>query len=436
METRTGPLAGVRVLEFSLIVSAPIAGLNLSDFGADVIKVEPPGGEPGRHISAAVPGHGKVFQACNRGKRSLVIDLHKPGGKEIIHRITPAIDVVLLNYRPGIAERLGLGYETLSKIRPDLIYAEITGFGSTGPLADRPASDMVAQAYGGSVAANGKLGPDGSPVYPTLPIADAPSGLSAAMGIIAALYHRERTGEGQYLAVSLLRTVMAMTNYTVMVEPVNDAFSRDIVKRELASAREAGASYDSLVGIREGTAGQGSGFSLYFGGYRAKDGGIVLGALTPANRNAIRGVLGIDDDPYDTPGFDPTADASKALMEDLRARIRTLFLTRPVSEWVRLLEEAGAPAAPVNFPEDLPDDPQASLHYSDLVHPVTGPQRQVSPAVEMSKSPTRAAGPSPSIGQHTQEILTELGEFSPDEILALEHAGVISSDGARDSSGS
>ncbi len=174
IETVTGPLNGVRVLEFSLIMSAPVAGLNLSDFGADVIKVEPPGGEPGRHISAAVPGDGKVFQACNRGKRSLVVDLQQVGGREVIHRLIPSVDVVLLNYRPGVADRIGLGYQTLSNIRPDLIYAEIRGFGSTGPLADRPASDMVAQAYGGSVALSGKLGPDGSPVYPTLPIADAP----------------------------------------------------------------------------------------------------------------------------------------------------------------------------------------------------------------------------------------------------------------------
>ncbi len=416
-------------------MSAPIAGLNLSDFGADVIKVEPPGGEPGRYITAAVPGHGKIFQACNRGKRSLVVDLQQPGGREVIHRLIPSIDVVLLNYRPGIADRIGLGYRTLSNIRPDLIYAEITGFGSTGPLADRPASDMVAQAYGGSVAVNGKLGPDGSPLYPTLPMADAPSGLSAAMGIIAALYHRERTGEGQYLAVSLLRTVMAMTNFIVMVEPVHDASGRDIIKQEMASAREAGASYDELIRIREGTGRQGSGFSLYFGGYRAKDGGLVLGALTPANRDAIRTVLGIHDDPSDTPGFDPTDDANKALVEELRARIRGLFLTRPVSEWVRLFDAAGALAAPVNFPEDLPDDPQASLHYSDLVHPVSGPQRQVAPVVEMSKSPTRAVGPSPLVGQHTQEILTELGCFSSDEVLALSRAGLVYSDDARNSSG-
>ena len=386
------PLSGVRVLEFSLVFSAPYAGVQLADLGAEVIKVEPPGGEPFRNLGTPVPGYAKNFQWANRGKQSLVIDLKRPEGLEVVHRLLEKIDVVLLNYRPGVAKQLGLDYEALSAIKPDLIYADINGFGSEGPLAGLPASDIVAQAYGGAVALDAKLDESGAPVGPAIPVGDLPSGIAAAMGIAAALYHRERTGEGQRLSVSLLRTVMQMGFTHVMVEPVNDEVLRDFIVREIECRRADGSSYADLVSVRSELGIRGSPMSLYFSGYKAKDGGLVLGALTPANRDAFRSVLGIDDDPSDQPGFDGSDSANQERIEALRDRIRAILREKTVEEWTQLFIEAGAPGAPVILPEDLPQHPQAALHF---------------------------------IGAHSEHVLAEVGGYGESEIDALREAGVI-----------
>jgi crotonobetainyl-CoA:carnitine CoA-transferase CaiB-like acyl-CoA transferase len=416
----TGPLQGVRVLEFSLIFSAPYAGMHLADFGAEVIKVEPPGGEQFRNRGTVVPGHSKIFQSVNRGKRSLVLDLARPEGREVVYRLLPSIDVVLLNYRAGVADRLGIGYEQLRPHRPDLIYGEITGFHPDGPNAHKAASDMIAQAYGGTLAAAGKVDEHGAPVWPSLIMGDFPAGMSMVMGILAALLHRERTGEGQRLGVSLVRTVMTMNNAAVNVEPVNDAHGRDLVKAELDRLRAEGASYGRLVAARQELAAG----DAYWRGYSAADGGIVLGALTPANREAVRKVFAIEDDPMDREGYDPADPATQAKLVEIRERVAARMRERSVEEWVQLLEEAGAPVAPVVFPEDLPDHPEGTLHYTDLVHEVTGPQRFVAPVVEMSATPTQAS-PAPLAGADTTSVLGELGGFSAAEIEALRAGSVV-----------
>ena len=163
-ETITGPLRGVRILEFSQIIAGPVAGIYLSDFGADVIKVEPLEGESRRNSAAVVPNEGKYFQSLNRGKRSLALNLKSEAGLNIIRRLLPSIDVVLINYRNGVAERLGIDYLSLRKIRPDIIYASITGFGNSGPHMTKGGSDIVAQAYSGVMASEGKMDEDGAPL--------------------------------------------------------------------------------------------------------------------------------------------------------------------------------------------------------------------------------------------------------------------------------
>jgi crotonobetainyl-CoA:carnitine CoA-transferase CaiB-like acyl-CoA transferase len=415
----------VRVLEFSLVFSAPYAGVQLSDLGAEVIKVEPPGGEPFRNLGTPVPGYAKNFQWANRGKQSLVVDLKRPEGLAVIHRLLPQTDVVLINYRPRVAERLGIDYESLSQHKADLIYADINGFGSDGPLAQLPASDIVAQAYGGAVALDGKLDETGAPVGPAIPAGDLPAGIAAAMGISAALYHRERSGEGQLLSVSLLRTVMQLGFTHVMVEPVNDAVLRDFQVAEIERRRAAGASYADLVTVRSDMGLRGSPISLYFSGYCAKDGGLVLGALTPANRNAFRAVFGIDDDPTDEPGFDGSDPANQQLVENLRRRIREILMQKGVDEWMEGFIAAGAPAAPVLLPEDLPQHPQASLHFVELEHEITGPQQQVRPLVELSATPAEARSASPIIGGHSDRVLADVGNYSEAEIRALREAGIV-----------
>ncbi len=411
MPDPSGPLTGIRVLEFSQIVAAPVCGVNLSDLGADVIKVEPPGGEQTRRSGSVVPGESKGFQALNRGKRSLVVDLHDPRGRAVIHRLMPDTDVVAINYRLGVAERVGIDYSTLSTIRDDLIYWQNTGFGESGPDAQRAGSDIIAQAYSGLMVTDGKLNEDGAPELISIPIADIVSGFAAAMAICAALYHRMLTGEGQRIDTSLLRTALFLQGATVMREPVTDAVLRDPLVAEVAEIRARGGSYSEVLEAKHRRAALRTAFRLYYGTYAARDGAVVLGALTKANRDRMRAVLGGDDEPSDQPGYNALDPADQEIAEQWKQRYRELFRTKTVAEWVTAFDAVGVPVSPVNMPEELADDPQVEANgiICDLDHAVTGPQRVVGPAARMSRTPTVARRASPALGEHTCEILDEAG---------------------------
>ena len=415
-----GPLHGVRVLEFSVILSGPFCGMQLTDMGADVIKVEPPSGDPVRG-RGSTPGMSKGFQIRNRGRRSLTVDLKKPEGREIIHRLIPTIDVVLINYRPGAAERLGVDYETLAAIRPDLIYAEISGYGYEGPMAHLGGTDITASAYGGAVALTDSYEEDGAPRSNHPPIAgDIPSGLAAAMGILAALYHRERTGEGQLVRSSLLRAVLAMTCDANGKDPIEDPNGHDVVLANMERVREAGGSYPELIRARRRSWAPG----LYFKGYRAKDGGLVFGANTPAARDAIRRALELNGADTDEPDFDPNVPECLAALRDREQEIVELMKTRTVAEWVERLNAEGAPVSPVNFPEEVSNDPQARLHFVEVPHPIAGTAKMAAPMVDMMRSPTGIQGPAPLLGQHSIEILESAG-FTAQEIAHLREVGAV-----------
>jgi len=421
-----GPLDGVRVLEFSQIVAAPVCGVQLADLGADVIKVEPPGGEQTRRSGAVVPLEGKGYQALNRGKRSLVVNMQDPRGRALIHRIVPGVDVVTTNYRLGVAERMGIDYETLRQIRPDVIYWQNTGFGESGPEAFRAGSDIVAQAYSGLMVTDAKMNDDGAPDLIASPIADIASGIAAAMGICAALYHRALTGEGQRLSTSLLRTGLVLQAGTVMREPVHDTVLRDPLMEEIRQIRATGGDYEEILEARRRRASLRTSFRLYYGAYRAKDGAVVLGALTKANRDAMRRVLGGEDEHSDDPSYDALDPANQAVAEQWKQRYRDLFLTRTAAEWVEAFDRAGVPVSPVQVPEELADDHQvlADGMIVELEHAVTGPQRVVGPVVLMSRTPTGPRRAAPALGQHTREILCDAG-FDGGEIADLHHAGVV-----------
>jgi crotonobetainyl-CoA:carnitine CoA-transferase CaiB-like acyl-CoA transferase len=423
-----GPLAGIRVLEFSQIVAAPFCGCILSDQGADVVKVESPGGDPHRNAGAVVPGLGKRFQSLNRGKRGLAVNLQSEEGREVIYRLVPAIDVVIINYRVGVPARLGIDYDTLRRYNPRLIYAEITGFGSSGPLRNRAGTDIVGVAYSGLMVGEAKTDEDGGPVGITSSsIADYCAGFAAAAAINAALLHRERTGEGQKIETSLLRAALAIQDTAVMREPVHDSVSRDAMVEELRAIRARKGSYPELLEARTRGRMLRAAFRGYYGGYQTQDGAfLVLGALTPATRNAARRVLGITDDPSDESGFDANDPANIPAAEQRRQRIRQIMLTRTTDEWVNDFEAAGVPCAPVNVPEEMSEDPQVvGLGImQDLVHPVTGPQRVVGPVATMSATPLSVRGPAPVLGADSIEVLREHG-FSPDEIDALLGKGIL-----------
>ena len=421
-----GALAGIRVLEFSQIVAGPFAGIALSDFGADVVKVEPPEGEARRNSAAVVPNEGKYFQSLNRGKRSLTVDLQSPAGIALIHRLVSSFDVVLLNYRAGVAARLGIDYATLSAINPAVIYASITGFGDGGPFAERAGSDIVAKAYSGLMASEAEIDEHGAPRQSGgTTVIDRASGLAAAMGICAALFHRLRTGEGQEINVSLLHTGLELLSNQVMREPVHDVTLRDPLLRQLQHRRAGGARYDELAGIRRAQGPRFAAHRLFYGGYHTGEGAIVLGALTRQNRDVMRKIIG-SSDATDDPDFDAGEPLNRQKMEVWREEIQSRLLQKPAAQWVEEFVRGGAPASVVNFPEEMADDPQviAMGMMGDLVHPITGPQRVVAPIVTMSKSATVLARSAPSLGEHSRTILIGAG-FSAEEVEALKANGTI-----------
>ncbi len=421
-----GPLNGIRVLEFTQIVAGPVAGLNLADLGADVIKVEPLTGDSHRYVGTTVPGESKMFQGNNRGKRGLSIDIQDRRGREIIHRLIATTDVVVINFRPGVPARLGIDYESVKRIRPDIIYAEISGFGIDGPGAKKAGSDIVAQAHSGLMAADAKVDEGGGPKAIAVPLSDYAAGLAVAMAVCAALYHRALTGEGQYVTTSLLRIGLHLQNRVVMREPVSDVTLRDPRLARLQQARAGGATFGDLVKMRESKAELASPFSLYYRSYQALDGSLVIGALTPQNRQALRTLLGLDGEHSDDPGFDAQLQENIVATERWKSHIEALMKSRPVDEWVALIEEVGVPVARVNFPEEMSDDPlvESDGIMLDMFHTITGPQRVVGPSVLMSNTPTGSLLPAPALGEHTFQVLSEVG-VGEDELAALVSAGVI-----------
>jgi crotonobetainyl-CoA:carnitine CoA-transferase CaiB-like acyl-CoA transferase len=427
--TATGPLAGVRILEFSQIVSLPFGGVVLADLGADIIKVEPLRGDPHRGRGAVLPGEGKRFQSLNRGKRSLAVDLHDERGRELIYRLMPQIDVVTINFRLGVADRLGVDYETLRTYRPDLIYCELTGFGNRGPMAKRAATDVVASAYTGLTFADMKVDEEGQPVQLTaISLADYVAGFSAAVGITAALRHREVTGVGQRVDTSLLAAALAVQDTVVMREPLHDTLVRDPLVEELQAARRAGLPYRDQVDIyARGRLAARSSFRCYYRAYQVSDGHIVLGALTQAGRDGVRRVLGIEDDHSDEPGFNAQDPANVEFGDRLLRRIEQQLRTDSLSAWTEKFAAAGVPVSPIHAPQEMSDDPQVEALglFETIEHPTLGPQQVMGSPIQMSETPTAVQGYSPRIGEHTTEVLREFGGLDDEEIASLREAGVV-----------
>ncbi len=423
----TGPFDGIRVLEFCQVVAGPVIGQFLADLGADVVKIEPPEGDAFRRTGSVVPGTSKGFQWYNRGKRSLMLNLRDPRAQAIVHRMVPSFDVVVANPRPGVLERQRIDYETLSALRPDLIYARVTGFGPEGPLADQPASDIVGQAYSGMLADEGAVDEWGAPRrIRALPVSDLMAGLSATIGVASALYHRALTGEGQLIDASLLRGAMAGIGRAVLQEPVSDAVITEPALKRVRDALEAGASYaDAIEGYGQGgLAPTAVVRRIYHTAYETSDGAVVVGALTRANREAIREAIGFEYEGGDDPDFDPLDDATRERMTEVKRHVAEIMRTRTTAEWIEALRRTGAPAAPLRFPEQLADDPQTASWFAEIDDPLSGPQRQLDAWIEMSKTPPRAQGPAPAPGGHSTEVLREFG-YGDEEIVALRDDGVV-----------
>ena len=320
-----GPLEGIRVLEFSEVIAAPFAGMLLADMGADVIKVEPPWGESWRHIRQFIPLESRLYMAVNRGKRSLPLDLGRPQGREVLHKLVPEADVVIVNYRPDACVKLGIDYLSLSHRNPRLIYCENTAFGSQGPQATLPGYDIIVQAMSGLMAAEGKL-EKGVPLHIFTPVVDVATGLAMAWAISSALYARERTGLGQRIEASLLATALAMQGSRFLSVEAVDGEAQGSLLEELDLLQKQGVSYEDVHAHYQAYHAPSPG-NIYYRAYRTRDGVLAVGCLSEPLRRKLLGVLGLTDIRFDA-DYSADSPVARAFGDEITGKAEKLFLER------------------------------------------------------------------------------------------------------------
>ena len=420
-----GPLAGIRVLEFSQIIAAPFCGMHLADMGAEVIKFEPLEGEPWRLFVELVPKESRTFASLNRGKKGVALDMTRPEAREIIHKLVPDADVVLINYRPGVAERLGIDWESLSQLNPRLIYCENTAFGRNGPLAKRGGYDIVVQAMTGLMAGEAKLEGD-VPAYIYPAVADYSTGIQMSNSICAALYAREKTGRGQRIDCTLLGTALAMqTSQFTWIDAFDDAILPPMLE-EIHAARLEKKTFLEQQAIHRKYRPAATG-NIYYRVYQTADGFLAVGALSNALRLKFLAATGLTDSRFRPDGGFEIAPAGwEEEGPRLVKQAEALFLTKTTDEWGRIFEQNGAPAGPMHFVEELFGHAQTAANnlVTEIEHPLLGHMRMVGPAFQMSDTPLAPRTPSPMLGADTDDVLAGAG-YADDAIAALREAGVI-----------
>jgi len=392
------PLAGYRVLELAHLIAGPACGMYLADMGADVVKLEQPtGGDASRTAyGSQFGGESAVFVTVNRNKRSLALDLARPEGRAAFERLVARADVVIEAYRGGVAERLGIDWERLAPLNPRLVYCSLSAFGPTGPWRDKPGVDMLVQAMGGLMAVMGE--PDGPPVLCGAPVLDTIGALMAGQGILTALLHRERTGQGQRVDVSLL-------NGTLL-------------------AHAARLSIFLATGEEPGRWGSGHPYIVPFQAFEASDGWVYVAVWI--DRLWAPFCAAIERPGLATDGrFATRADRLQRRAE-LTALLAEIFRGRRVAEWMATLEAHDVLCAPVNRYADLPDDPQvrATGLIVEQDHPRAGRFRTLDTPIRLGLTPGSIRTPAPALGEHSDAVLTEAG-LAPAEIAGLRAAGVV-----------
>ncbi len=377
-----GALAGLSVLDLTSQLSGPYCSMILADLGADVVKVERPGqGDESRAMGPHVAGESAPFMTFNRNKRSITIDLKTADGGAIARRLATRADVVLENWRPGTAARLGLGWDDVHALNARAIYCSISGFGQTGPYAQRGGFDRIAQGMSGMMSINGTE--EGPPLPVPIPVSDIGTGMFAAIGILAALRVREQTGVGQRVDTSLLETPIAWAVYEA-----SSFFATNEVPRRLGPGHRTAAPYQA---------------------FRTADGWINLGGGSPTFWPIICRVLGVpalvEDTRFATPPLRVKNRA--ALAELLQAR----FTTAGTAAWLERLEAAGVPAGPILDYGQVFADPHVRHREMavEVEHPRAGRSRVLGIPVKLSSTPGSIRRPAPTLGQHTDEVLKELG---------------------------
>jgi crotonobetainyl-CoA:carnitine CoA-transferase CaiB-like acyl-CoA transferase len=393
-----GPLQGIRVLDFTRVLAGPAASLALGDLGAEVLKIEPPGtGDETRSFPPFRAGESHYFLSVNRGKKSIVVDLKTAAGVALAKDLAAKCDVLIENYRPGVMDRLGLGYEALSAVNPRLIYCAISGFGMTGPLRDRPSFDIVMQALSGALSVNGE--PDRPPTKLGIPLGDLVGGVNGPMGILAALYERTVTGRGRLIDVSLFDGMLGMLAYLPQL-----AFFTG------ADPKPQGSQHPNLVP---------------YGVFPAKDGSIVIACLTNSFWANICRALGMDDWSED-PRFD-TLVKRRDLRETVNERICGVTTRKTVSELVELLTQHQVPHAPILGIQDALSQPQAVAREMvvETDHQVLGKIPIVNRPIKFPACPQPVPVAPPVLGQHTDEILRDILGLTSERIAQLRASKVV-----------
>ncbi len=387
-----GPLDGVRVVELAHIMAGPVCGLMLADMGADVIKVEKRAGDDTRRsVPPEIGGESAAFMMMNRNKRGVVLDLKDPRGLDALRRMLREADIVIENYRKGTIEKLGLGYETLRAENPGLILVEISGFGRTGPYADRGGFDLIAQGMAGLMSITGE-GPGRPPVKVGAPVSDITAGILGAMGALAAYVHRLRTGQGQRVDTSLFEAAITHTYWQSAI-----ALATGIPPGPMGSAHPLNAPYQA---------------------FRTADGWINIGAANQPNWERLCRLIGAETLPAD-PRFATNA-ARMRHRGELEAELTAILCERTTAEWLDLLGEGGFPAGPVLSVSEMHADPQTRAREMVVAvdHPTAGRVETIGLPVKFSATPGGVRAPAPLLGADTAEVLRGLG-FAAEEVDAM-----------------
>jgi crotonobetainyl-CoA:carnitine CoA-transferase CaiB-like acyl-CoA transferase len=393
-----GPLNGIKVVELAQIMAGPTCGMLLADMGADVIKVEKlPGGDDTRSYSEPqVKGESAAFMILNRNKRGMAVNLKTPGGLEVVKKLLATADVVTENYRKGTLEKLGLGYEVMRELNPRLVYCAISGYGRTGPYADKGGFDLIAQGVSGIMSVTGE--PGGPPVKSGTPIADINAGIFAALGIVSALFARNATGRGQMVDTSLMEAGIQQMYWQSAIY--------------------------FATGVNPGPSGSAHILTAPYQAFPTADGWINVGGANQSNWERIVKAIGMPELAADE-RFRTNTDR----MRNLQALVPILgaaLKKQPSAHWVAVFEAQGVPVGPVNKTSDMAADPQvlAREMVIEVDHPKAGRVKAIGHPVKFSETRAESKRPAPLLGQHTREVLADLG-YDDARIDELAREGAI-----------